>query len=278
MDKVSDLRKLQLEELSILDEFTRICEKNNLKYFSLGGTLLGSIRHQGFIPWDDDVDVAMPRSDYEKFLNLEREEFTEGFELVTYKNNKDYRYPWARLITRNMKIINHMANIPREEYAWIDIIPLDGFPNSGIKRKIHKLHLSFWWNLNQIVQFDELVDQKRERSKLGKISLKLSSWFKWIGRIIDYKICLKKINKILMKYPYEIDSDYIINFLAAFGFKEIFARKNFLKSVDYKFEGRNIKGPKDYDDVLKTIYGNYMELPPENQRNKHHAEIVVEKE
>lgn len=278
MEEITDLRKLQIEEISILDEFTRICEENDFKYYSLGGTLLGSIRHKGFIPWDDDVDVAMPRSDYEKFLSLSKEKFNKGFELVTYKNDKNYRYPWARLITKNMKIINHMANIPREEYAWIDIIPLDGFPNLGIKRKMHKLHLSFWWNLNQIIQFDELVDQKRKRSKIGKLSLKISSMFKWLGKVIDYKICLNKLNKVLMKYPYEMESQDIINFLAAYGFKETFSRESFSDSVNYEFEGRNIKGPKGYDDVLKTIYGDYMKLPPLEERNKHHAEIVTKKE
>ena len=198
MEELTDIRKLQLEELMILDEFIKICEENQLRYYSLGGTLLGSIRHKGFIPWDDDVDVAMPRVDYEKFLKLSKDKFSNGFEIVNYDTDENYRYPWARMITHNMKIINHMANIPREEFAWIDIIPLDGFPNKGIKRELHKLHLSFWWNLNQIVQFDELVDQKRKRSTFGKIALKIASLFKWLGKIINYKTCLKHLNKVLM--------------------------------------------------------------------------------
>ena len=196
------------------------------------------------------------------------------FKLVTDKNDKNYRYPWARMITHNMKIINHMANIPREEYAWIDIIPLDGFPDEGIKRKIHKVRLSFWWNLNQIIQFDELVDQKRKSSVVGKIFLRIASMFKWIGKVIDYKICLEKLNKTLMKYPFEINSKEIINYLAAYGFKETFKRESFSSSRDYEFEGKQIKGPIDYESVLTIIYGDYMKLPPIEERNKHHAEIV----
>lgn len=277
MEELTDIRKLQLEELKILDEFIKICEKNQLRYYSLGGTLLGSIRHKGFIPWDDDVDVAMPRVDYEKFLKLSKDKFNDGFEIVNYDTDENYRYPWARMITHNMRIINHMANIPREEYAWIDIIPLDGFPNKGIKRIIHKLHLSFWWNLNQIVQFDELVDQKRKRSTLGRISLKLASLFKWLGKIINYKTCLKHINKALMKYPYDSDSEEIINFLAAYGFDEVFTRESFASYEKYDFEGRKLNGPKGYDDVLTRIYNSsYMELPPVEERNKHHAEIVID--
>ena len=278
MEELTDLRKLQMEELNILDEFTKVCNKNNLRYYSLGGTLLGSIRHKGFIPWDDDVDVAMPREDYEKFLKLSKEEFGENFEIVTHQNDENYRYPWARMITRNMKIINRMANIPREEFAWIDIIPLDGFPNKKIKRALHKLHLSFWWNLNQIVQFDELVDQHRKRSTIGKISLKISSMFKWLGKIVNYRTCLNHINKILMKYPYDTNTDEIINFLAAYGFKEIFTRESFQNSQDYEFEGRKLRGPQGYDSVLSRIYGDYMKLPPVEDRNKHQAEIVLIKE
>lgn len=278
MKEVSDLRKLQLEELNILDRFMEICEENNLRYYSLGGTLLGSIRHKGFIPWDDDLDIAMPRKDYEIFLKLPKEKFNDIFEVVTYENDENYRYPWARMITKSMKIINRMANIPREEYAWIDIIPLDGFPNKGIERNFHKAHLSFWWNLNQIVQFDEMVDQKRTRSTLSKISLKISSLFKWLGKIINYKTCLRHINKVLMKYPYDMDSEEIINFLAAYGFKEIFTRESFSDSKYYEFEERKLRGPQGYDSVLNRIYGNYMELPPIEDRNKHHAEIVVNEE
>lgn len=270
----SSLRKLQLEELKISDEFIRICEKNNLRYYMLGGTLLGAIRHKGFIPWDDDVDFAMPRSDYERLLELPDKEFGKEFKIVNYENDSKYRYPWARINTHNIKIINHMANIPREEYAWIDIIPLDGFPDSKIKRFIHKLHLSFWWNLNQIVQFDELVDQRRKRGTLGRIAIRIASLFKWMGKIINYKTCLKHLNKVLMKYPYDSNTKEIINFLAAYGFDEIFTRESFSKIEKYEFEGRKINGPKGYDSVLKRIYGDYMKLPPVEERNKHHAEIV----
>ncbi len=270
-----DLRKLQLEELKILDEFIRICEKNNLKYYMIGGTLLGAIRHKGFIPWDDDVDMAMPREDYEKFLKLNKNEFGEGYELVTYENDKNYRYPWARITINTIKIINHMANIPREEKAWIDIIPLDGFPDSKIERFFHEIHLSFWWDLNQIVQFDEMVDQKRKRNMIAKCAIKIASLFKWIGKIVNYKVCLKHLNKVLMKYPYNSKTKYIINYLAAYGFDETFTRKSFEQTSKFEFEQRKINGPKGYDDVLKKIYGDYMKLPPIEDRNKHHSEIIV---
>ena len=268
------LRKLQLTELDILQEFIRVCEEHGFRYYMLGGTLLGAIRHKGFIPWDDDVDVCMPREDYEKFIRLKSSEFKKGYSFMMYQKGNS-KYPWARMISKKMKIINHMANIPREEYVWIDVIPLDGMPDSKLKRFFHKLHLSFWWNLNQMVQYDELVDQKRKRSWKGRLAVRAAGCFKWLGKLIDYRRCLHKINKTLMRYPYDMKSKQVINFLAAYGFKETFDRSCFESAALYPFEGQMINGPVDADSVLRQIYGDdYMTPPPMDDRNKHHAEIV----
>ena len=276
---MDDLRVLQNEELAILDEFVRVCEEKDLRYYLLGGTLLGALRHKGFIPWDDDVDVCMPREDMNRLLSFSDDTFSDGFELENYTNDHSYRYSWPRLTRKKIKIINRSANIPREEYAWIDIIPLDGFPDNSLTRFIHKTKLMFWWNLNQIIQYDQLVDQKRSRSLKGRILIKASGWFKWIGVFLNYNKCLVRINQQLMKYPYDSDTRDVINYLAAFGFDEIFPREYIGKGTELIFEGREFMVPEDYRGICRIIYGDdYMELPPEHERNKHNSEIISDQE
>ena len=269
------IRILQLEELEILKEFVRVCEKNGLRYYLLGGTLLGAVRHQGFIPWDDDVDICMPREDMNKLLDMSPNVFSEGFQLENYTNQEGYRYSWPRLTRNKVGIINRSANIERVERAWIDIIPLDGFPDGKLSQLSHKIKLTFWWNLNQILQYDELVDQKRKRGLLGRVFVKTAGYAKWLGKCIDYRKSLYRLNDLLMKYPFESNTEYVINYLAAYGFQETFPRQAFGKGVLLQFEDCELIAPEDYKTICRVIYGNdYMELPPASERNKHNSEIV----
>lgn len=272
MEEISNLRKLQLEELKILKMFRTICEENNLRYYLLGGTLLGAVRHDGFIPWDDDMDVCMPREDYDKFQKIAEKRLKKPYYLTSLENNKDYRYCFARIATENMKIRNNSANIPRIEDVWIDIIPLDGMPANKVKNFFHKIHMYFWRSMNQIGQYDEIVDQKRKRSTIEGILVKIAGWKIW-RNMADYRKCTRKIQKVLKKYKYD-DCNTIINYMAAYGFKETFQKEWFGEGKEYGFEDDKFIGPVDYDKVLRQIYGEYMELPPEDQRNKHNAEII----
>ena len=103
-----------MEEFRILKVFAKVCEENDLRYYLLGGTLLGAVRHKGFIPWDDDIDVCMPRPDLNKLLSM-NDIWPDDISIETYKTNSEYRYGWRRLISSNMQIINRSANIPRTE-------------------------------------------------------------------------------------------------------------------------------------------------------------------
>ena len=124
-DDNSQLRRLQLVELDIMKIFSEICEKNNLRYFLVGGTMLGAVRHKGFIPWDDDMDVGMPRPDYEKFLQIVRNNLPEGYSFLNYKQDEEYKRYFSRIVNNKVKIYNASNTKTIVENAWLDIFPFD---------------------------------------------------------------------------------------------------------------------------------------------------------
>lgn len=266
------LRALQLEELRLLHVFADICGSHKLRYYLLGGTLLGAVRHGGFIPWDDDVDVCMPREDYDRLRAVIGDALPAPYRYVCAETDNVYRYCWARIESPAMRIINYSANIPREEDSWIDIIPLDGMPDNSLELMLHKARLAVLRVLLQLSQYDEIVDQKRKRSFLGRQAVKAAGWKIWRA-FHDYHKYLMLIQNELKKYPYD-GSETVINYMAAYGFKETFRKSWFDDKCRLTFEDREFDSPGNYAMVLKTIYGDdYMSLPPDLERNKHNSRI-----
>ena len=264
-------------EFSLMCDFQRICEKHNLRYYLLGGTLLGAVRHGGFIPWDDDVDLAMPREDYMKFLEIAPAEIAgrEGIGLVSLYNDETYRQGMAKLTDSSIKVINRSANEERSEEAWIDIIPMDGFPK-GFGGFIQKIRLLFWRVMDCTAEFDYVIDTKRDRGFAGNLAVKLLGAFSSVvhpyGR--DYHRVLMNTEKCLGRYAYD-ESDRVINLHAASGFKEIFDREWLGEGTPVEFEGHTFTAPANIEAVLNCIYGpDYMTPPPADQRNWHNTEIV----
>ena len=137
----NDLRKLQLVELDILKEFLRICKKHHLRYYALGGTLLGAVRHEGFIPWDDDIDVGMPRPDFRRFEKIAEKELPEYLHYCSFMKTEGYHHYVPRITDSRVKVIDESAAVDAEKEAWIDIFPLDGMPGNKYLRKFHCFRL-----------------------------------------------------------------------------------------------------------------------------------------
>ena len=273
-----DLQKWHAEELDILKRFARYCDEFELSYFIHGGTLLGAVRHQGFIPWDDNVDVCMPRDDYNEFIERMEETNLPGpFRFLTFENTEGYRYPWARMISTNMKIINRHAKVPRIEHAYIDILPLDALPNQSGERYIHKKDLQALWKFNDLVQYDELADQQANRGMIRYLANKASGMVHGLVKSFNYKKVLRKINEELEEYNYRSDTEEVVNYLKSDGFRETFPRRCFEEIAYYPFEDTFLAGPKDYDTVLRIIYGkDYMRIPADEYRKKNDDELVTE--
>lgn len=262
---------LQCLELDMVKEFVHICDKHGLKYFMAGGTFLGAVRHKGFIPWDDDVDMGMYRCDYDKFLKIAESELSYPYKIQTYQNTESHHYYFTHIIDMRYKVRRLGSIDKREEHVWIDIFPYDGLPN-GIIGNLFYLKLLFYRFCYHMANFDKINIARTDRAIWQKIVLKVLSIMHKFFRFDKYK-WINKID-ILLKSNNLQNCDRIMSFMGMKLHKEILPREIYDDLIDYAFEDMNLKGPKESTRVLRQLYGNYYELPPENKRKSHPMEVL----
>ena len=268
-----DLKELHEVELEMLLQLRRICEKYKLTYYLSGGTFLGAVRHQGFIPWDDDMDIALPREDYRKFVKVVNKELPDGMEFKCYATDPDYHHPVARLVNHKVCVINHSFSDDRIEPAWIDIFPLDGMPDNKLAMQLHKVHLLWRRVMIGWANYENLQENKPNRPWYEKVLMFIGRTLK-PGRFMDLNSQYRKMEKVLMKCP-DTTSKVYMNFHGAYRFNRIMSKEYYYgDGAMYTFRGEQFNAPANYDAYLTKIYGDYMKLPPEDQRNKHCTEVV----
>lgn len=262
------IKEIQKIDFKMMNEFVKICDKYKLTYYIIGGTLLGAIRHTGFIPWDDDMDIAMPRKDYEKFLEIASKELPQDLELVTFKNNKKYRYYLPRIINKKYEIIEkRYEKIGEKSNIFIDIFPIDGSPNNKILRQVFYFKILFHRLLVSWYYIDT-IDPCKKRRKLEKILIEVGKILP-IKKIVNPEKELLKIDNILKKYDIK-KSDYIGTIMGAYRTLEMVPKNYFGKPTKYKFEGVKLYGPEKYHEYLTHIYGDYRKEPEDKQ--SHYSE------
>ncbi len=264
----SELRKLQLAELENMKIFSEICDKHGFRYFLIGGTMLGAIRHKGFIPWDDDIDVGMPRTDYEKLIKIVKKELPEGFDFLNYKQNTEYKRYFSRVINLSVTVTNQSYTKTIEENAWLDIFPFDGMPNGKIKRKLHFWNITVSRFLYHSSCFSELVNLNRPgRAWYLQLVIRFLA-FTHFGSHINTKKQLNKVDRKLRKYEYD-KCDYVVNLFGAYMDKEIISKKLLGNLPRYQFENLMLPGAEHYDSYLINFYGDYMKPPKDIDKDKH---------
>ena len=269
----------QKTSLKLLKIFANICQKYNLRYYIGGGTMLGAVRHKGFIPWDDDVDIDMPREDYKKFLNIYKKELKEHPECDVYSfytNNSIF--PVARLVDKSIKVKKTEGII--SDYItpiWLDIVPVDGLPDNVILRKLHLLKLSIikeFYHMS-VIKYGGVTTNENKREK--------RPWYKklavWAGinfpleKIFKYNTWIRIYDKELSKYSF-YESKLVGTLMSQHGKKSIFPAEWYGKGTKYQFEDIEVIGVDNYDAWLTQLYGDYMKIPDEKNRVNHNIEII----
>ena len=264
---MTNIDLLHQVDLNIVKEVVAICEKHGFTYFMLGGTMLGAIRHKGFIPWDDDIDLGIPRKDYESFLKVAPEELSSHLKVVSYHTDPNYHYYITRILDTETKVEEErIGNDNRYTNASIDIFPIDGTPNNDIMRKIYFFRVLYHRALMSLCYKDS-IDRKRPRGAAEKALLWVMERLPIEKMTTPYKQ-KEKIDKLLRKQRLD-GAKYIGNIMGAYRTKEIVPAEFYGKGKMYQFEDIELNGMELADEYLKWTYGDYMKLPPEDNRKTH---------
>lgn len=253
--KELELYEIKRLQFSILEAFSDYCKSNGLTFYLAYGTLIGAIRHKGYIPWDDDIDVIMPRPDYLKFIK----NFThERYKVFCPENNTDCPFVYGKLYDS----LTHLDELTACKYNIglnIDIFVLDGIPSDPQEARKHIRDCSFWINIMEVKK----MGFTKGRSLLRNVELAL---LKTLCSVVPYNVARDKVRLLNQKFALA-ESDYCsdLSYTGALHMK-----KEVFDMAEGEFERKIFPIPAGYDTWLTLQYGDYMKLPPEEKRATHH--------
>lgn len=256
-----ELRKIGLLQMDIMDEVHAVCQKNGIVYYMIGGTLLGSVRHKGFIPWDLDIDIAMPREDYERFKQVAKTQLRERFTYIDYENCRNHIRPHALVIRNDTRIHFKYDSVNPKLHdlgVYIDIFPLDNAPDN---EKLRKAQAKMLKNIRRLKEYRTFY------------SYSYKAWRRCAHYLISLLLCwipIRGINqyqqKQMQKYRHE-ETKCICSMASHYSYaKQCMPREIYGTPVLLEFEGRQYYAPAQYTEYLQRLFGDYMQLPPEEQR------------
>ena len=263
--EITDTRQKQTLLIKLLEQFHELCEVNGLIYNIFGGTMLGAVRHHGIIPWDDDIDVTMPRKDYIQFIALVKNKYSNKFNIHVYPD-EGYIYPYAKF---GMKDTVLYENEVKRKYnklsLYIDVFPNDGYPiNESVFEKYKKYE-------DAIILLTYNLPRRRSYFKRTYIGTK-----KFVYKFWGVNYFVKKQIQMLSESNEE-NSTYIICQGAGWGKKGKLKKEIYYDRILYEFDGIKVWGIRDYHNHLTNLYGDYMVPPPEDKRRcPHNTRLFIE--
>ena len=259
-----DRKKLWMISLDILLEFDRVCRTNNLQYFLAGGSLLGAIRHHGFIPWDDDIDVYMLRKDFDRLPDF-RNDFKDPYFLATPYTDPGYCYAPIKIRNSNTTaLVEKFAYEPFNQGIWLSVFAIDKWMIEGGEDKYNEI---------KRLLIDCATCMRMSNPNLNESDKLRVKNYNGLSPIGNYE----KIHSIASQYK-NCKTDYVANMISSvYPYKSMVYHASSFQSFEYKqFEGFEFPVPVGYDHILSTAYGNYMTFPPVEQRGTWHEGIIFD--
>ncbi len=256
----STLERLKQKELDIFKAFLSVCKDNNLKYYLLGGSCLGAVRHQGFIPWDDDIDVGLPREDYNSFIKIGQSFLPDYYFIQTFETDPEYLNCFAKIRdSRTTFIESSVKNWRINHGVYIDVFPLDFYPE----------HKKMMFEIK-----DLLLKARLSVLFASEPSLKMK-WLQNVSKVLysDVKEVVRARDSLMQSVPH---SSILANICGAWGQKEITPAEWFGEGQKTKFEDLTVIIPNHYQAYLTQLYGDYMTPPPVEKRIGHHSAVVID--
>ncbi|WP_137663707.1 LicD family protein [Enterococcus hulanensis] len=272
MKKDNQLRELQLLELEALTELRNFCKKNGMDFFLRGGSVMGAVKYKGFVPWDDDADIAILRKDYMRLIELTSKiDWSEKFYILSYKSNPEIHCYFPRVLLKEDE--RKSRGFPKNNklgLTVIDILPIDGTPNNVIKRYIYYFLTYLYRALAGVWTMDveDTVNMHSSKKRMILRFLKMTG----ISRLYTQVGMYNKLDKLYTKYSIE-KSHYIGTITGSLYRKEILLKEFWGNGLEVKFENQKFLIPSHYDEYLKQLYGdNYLTYTPsvEEQYSKKH--------
>lgn len=261
MKKLS-LSEIKKTEFEILKHFRDFCKENNIKFFLSNGTLLGAIKYKGFIPWDDDIDVFVPRKDYDKLIDTFKD--TEKYTLYSPERVSSFGYPFAKLCDTTTKKVENNISSDLHTGLDIDIFPLDAMGDlKNAKRKVKWVTF-----LRKLLAISKSPNNpyKNKSGLKAKAMSKLTTLIKTVG----FKFWINRICSIAKDNQNRKSGFFGCAIWPIYGVKEIIDSKEFDSVIQVEFEGEKFPAPIGYDAYLRSLYGNYEKDPPLDKQQTHH--------
>ncbi|OPZ22520.1 MAG: LicD family protein [Firmicutes bacterium ADurb.BinA205] len=259
-----ELRDLQTVLLYISKEIKRVCESNGIKYTMIGGTLIGAVRHKGFIPWDDDMDFVMTRDNYDKFVKCCKTQLGSEFELQDWKTDPHFGFGFCKILMKNTEVVEKgKENMQCKKNAFVDVIPFDRLPANKLSQYKQDYLIRLYRNLVLFKSDKNIIEAFPPKMRMKRKATALLFIF------MSRKTAIRKLEDQLRLYNNNKKADYT-SMLGSYGYqKEITSRKLFDEYVQLPFEDTEFMAIKNYDVYLSQVFGDYMQLPPEEKRVNH---------